>query len=228
MQIGDLNIQGGRKTVVFCLPGNSFSNNFLMSWSSLLLWCTQNNIDPVISCRQSSNVYFVRSMCLGADVRRGEFQVPFDEQVDYDYIMWIDSDQVFNPEQFQKLLSHDKDIVSGLYLMASGKQFPCVINWDQEYYQKNGKFYFITPKDIEGATGLIECAYNGMGFMLIKKGVFEKLEYPWFKGIDHDLGEGIVEFSSEDVSFCTRIREKGFKIFVDPTVIVGHEKSVII
>ena len=26
----------------------------------------------------------------------------------------------------------------------------------------------------------MEVQYNGMGFMLIKKGVFEKVEYPWF------------------------------------------------
>jgi GT2 family glycosyltransferase len=31
----------------------------------------------------------------------------------------------------------------------------------------------------------------------------------------------------EDVSFCLRAREKGFKVHVDPKVVVGHEKKVI-
>ena len=35
-------------------------------------------------------------MCLGADVLRGKDQKPFDGKLDYDFIMWIDSDQVFS------------------------------------------------------------------------------------------------------------------------------------
>ena len=38
----------------------------------------------------------------------------------------------------------------------------------------------------------------------------------------------IVEPTSEDVGFCLRARENGYKIWVDPTVCVGHEKTVVL
>lgn len=214
--------------VVFCLPGDTFSNRFLLSWTQLLMWCQRNGIETVISSRQSSNVYFVRSMCLGADVLRGAKQKPFNGELKYDYIMWIDSDQVFEPKHFEALLKHNVDIVSGLYLMADLTHFACVKEWDLNYFRKNGCFKFLTPQDVKDKTDLISVGYNGFGWMLIKKGVFENLEYPWFKGIDFELGNGVIDFSSEDVSFCRRVIKKGYKVWVDPTVIVGHEKKMVI
>jgi hypothetical protein len=41
------------------------------------------------------------------------------------------------------------------------------------------------PGKKDGKEDLIEVAYTGIGFMLIKKGVFERLEYPWFKPIEN-------------------------------------------
>ena len=64
-------------TIVFCLPGNKFSHNFLLSWSELMMYCVTHNIRPIISCKQSCNIYMVRSMCLGADILRGTKQKPF-------------------------------------------------------------------------------------------------------------------------------------------------------
>ena len=36
------------------------------------------------------------------------------------------------------------------------------------------------------------------------------------------------DFTSEDVGFCRTAIEKGFKIYVDPNTIVGHEKARIL
>ena len=57
--------------------------------------------------------------------------------------MWIDSDQIFSFEQIQKLISYDKDIVSGIYKTENGQNFACVKDWDQEFYKKHGSFYFL-------------------------------------------------------------------------------------
>ena len=53
------------------------------------------------------------------NVLNGIKQKPFQGKIDYDYIMWIDSDQVFNVEMFKRLLSYDVPVVSGCYLMAN-------------------------------------------------------------------------------------------------------------
>jgi hypothetical protein len=187
--------------------------------------CIKKGYEVYFANRYTSNVYYVRSMCLGADVRRGVNQKPFDGKIDYDALMWIDSDILFTPQDFFKLLSHDKDIVSGLYLMENATQFPAVEKWDQKYFEKNGSFQFMTKEDIKKKKGLFEVSYNGFGFMLIKKGVFEKIPYPWFAPKMMKIGQ-CEDFPSEDVSFCLRAAEYGFKIWIDPTVLVKHEKLI--
>ena len=62
--------------------------------------------------------------------------------------MWIDSDQVFSFEQIQKLISYDKDIVSGIYKTENGQNYACVKDWDQEIItRKHGSFYFLQQED---------------------------------------------------------------------------------
>ncbi|MDD5675429.1 MAG: hypothetical protein PHC61_14760 [Chitinivibrionales bacterium] len=214
-------------TVIFCLPGNNFSGKFLECWTNLLTFCHTNNIQPILSRQYSCNIYYVRNMCLGADVMRGKKQNPFNSQIDYDYIMWIDSDILFTPQHFVNLLNHKKDIVSGVYMIEGGEYLATVKDWDEEYFKRNVSFKFMTLKDIEDQKDLIDVSYTGMGFMLVRKGVFESLEYPWFKSIEKQIGD-MVDFATEDVEFCLRTKEKGFTVFIDPRVRVGHEKGIIL
>jgi GT2 family glycosyltransferase len=213
--------------IVFCFPGSSFSGEFLESWTNLMIYCIKHEIKFALQRRGGSVVNFVRTMCIGGAVLRGKDQKPFGGALDYTHLMWIDSDIIFTPQEFQKLLEDDKDIVSGLYLMADNQHFTVVKDWDEEYFAKYGTFNFLQKSDIKNQNQLFPAAYNGMGFMLIKKGVFETLQYPWFEPI-HQSIKNLEDFTSEDVAFCLKAREKGFEIFVDPTVIVGHQKSMIL
>lgn len=221
-----MNLSTKPMTVVFCFPGTSFTSGFLKGWSSLLISLPRYNIKPLLGLGESSNVYLVRSICLEADVRRGEDQKPFNGEIDYDYIMWIDSDQIFSPEQFFQLLSHKKDIVSGTYMTSGGKTLVTVEKCDEDHFREHGTYKFMTPEDLSQKKDLFEVDYTGFGFLLVKRGVFESLKYPWFNPVMQDLGNGIKDLASEDVSWCFRVREKGFKILVDPGVRVGHQKRV--
>lgn len=215
--------------IVFCLPGRSFSGLFLQCWTNLVGACQQNGINLILSQRYNSNVYYVRAQSLGADVLAGKNQPPFGGKINYDYIMWIDSDIIFRVSDFFTILKHgDKDIVSGLYLMDGGKQYAVVKSWDEEYFTKHGSFQFLEPADISSKKELLEVSYSGMGFMLIKRGVYENIEYPWFEPQHFTFQQNVSDFASEDVSFCKKAQEKGFKIYVDTSVIVGHEKSHVL
>lgn len=214
--------------VIFCLPGRQFSGQFLSKWSNLLASCMNAGIDLVLSQRYNSNVYYVRAQCLGADVLAGKNQKPFQGTIDYDYIMWIDSDVIYEPIDFKKLLDRELDIIGGIYLMENGTEYAVVKDWDLNYFQKHGTFKFLRKEDILLQQDPIEVSYTGFGFLLMKKGVFEKIEYPWFEPHITDLGKGIIDFASEDVSFCLKARSTGFKIHIDPTVRVGHEKTKVL
>jgi glycosyltransferase involved in cell wall biosynthesis len=170
-------------------------------------------------------------MCLGGDNTQGITQKPFQGQVDYDYIMWIDSDIVFTPDQLFKLIDDDKDIVSGLYKMQNNTHYATVEEWNDDFFLKHGSYEFLTPEIVSKKKDLFPVAYTGFGWMLMKKGVFESLEYPWFqptwKEYEHN-GKQIREFTMEDVAFCDLIQQKGYQIFIDPEIVVGHEKMMVL
>ena len=54
---------------------------------------------------------------LGGDVLAGPNQKPFQGKVDYDVIVWIDSDIIFTPEDVFKLLDSPHDVTAGVYMM---------------------------------------------------------------------------------------------------------------
>ena len=220
------------KTIVFCIPGNSFSDTFLKCWTILYDWCLKNNIKPILSNAYTSNVYYVRSLCLKLSNDAGEFQQPF-RGLDYDYICWIDSDMVFTPQHLQALINADKDVISGIYMMQNCKEFTTVLDWNEEYFLKTGRFKFLEAADVQKLIDepIRKCAYTGLGFTLMKKGVMEKVPYPPFLPYTHTYESQngpMQEFASEDVSLFRKLEKIGIDSYVDLRVRVGHEKSQII
>ena len=202
--------------VIFCVPGNTFSNRFVKCWTMIQQELHKQNIEYELMCEYAPNIYYIRGMLLGGNYSHGPSQHPWQGKKEYDYIMWIDSDIVFKPEHFFKLLEHDKDIVSGLYLkkpqtdsMADiPTSFACFVDDDYRNlmtHEANGE--------------LINVRANGMGWMLVKKGVFEKIDYPWF---------GMINHHGEDLSFQLRAKDAGYDSYVDTSIIVGHEKEVVL
>jgi hypothetical protein len=166
-------------------------------------------------------------MCLGGDSNAGENQKPWQNKVDYDYMLWIDSDNIFKVDDFIKLYNMQKDIASGLYLMQDGKHYATVKDWNEDHFKKNGNFEFLTPDKLKQYKDPFTVDYTGFGFILIKQGVFEKLKYPWFRPIWKQFGN-VTEFTMEDVSFCHLVKECGIDVWVHPEVVVKHEKKILL
>jgi hypothetical protein len=128
----------------------------------------------------------------------------------FDYLFCVDSDIVLEKDSLTRLLSHNKDIVSGLYLKKDlGKT-------EYEIYDKiNGRF---KTKSIVDKT-LFEIHGCGFGCILLKTSVFDQIEYPYFKNtfISNDEPK-----SSEDLYFCRKARVAGFQLWADPAVVCGH------
>jgi hypothetical protein len=138
-----------------------------------------------------------------------------------DYYLWLDQDNVFPPKLFMDLYLHDKDIVSASYARKT--------NWDWCFKPTN------EYKDWENRReslkdGLIECRYIGFGAVLIKGRVFEEIPVPWFKQdtqwVKHN-GQRMIHEVGEDVWFCDRAREKGYKVYVDVNCHVGHTGATV-
>ncbi len=71
--------------------------------------------------------------------------------------------------------------------------------------------------------GLFEADFCGFAWLLVKKGVFESIPYPWFKPLVREVN-GVYNFPSEDISWCYEAKKYGWKIYVDPEAKIGHEK----
>lgn len=213
--------------IVFCMPGKSYSREFLLAWSDLLMQATARGHQCMISQQYSSVVHFARTKCLGGDVTKGPDQKPFQGQVEYDVMMWIDSDIVFKPEDFFALLESPHDVTAGMYMMEDLQHMAVVQKWDEDFFAKNGTFEFLRPEDLKDAPQYMPVAYAGMGWMLIRKGVIEDLKYPWFWSDLQRVG-GLADMNSEDVSLCRAMEAAGHQVFIDTEVRVGHQKLMLI
>jgi len=216
------------KNIIYCLPGRTFTKEFLHSWTSTILETSQRGYQFRMSCQYSAVVYFARNQCLGGSTLRGKKQKPFNGEIPYSHIVWIDSDIVWNPKDIFKLIDHDKDIIAGNYIMENNTHYTTVIDMKDEEFMRNGTYKFMSRKDLKKKKKIFKADYTGLGFMVIKSGVFEQMEYPWFRPIYKDFNEDVVEFTSEDVGFCGVAKSLGIDIWIDPTVHVGHQKSIVL
>jgi len=220
--------------LVFALPGREFSGRFLASWTETFTMLMREGHQVLMVNEYSSFVSFSRMKTLGLDVLRGKDQKPFGGKVDYDLWITIDSDIVFRPEQVLELIENSKDhaVVSGLYRMADLQHFACVQKWDEDYFKKHGSFKFLRPEDLVGAPKFKKVAYNGMGFMAVRKGVIETLTYPYFSYPLHQMttddGTILEDMCSEDVAFCKNLMDAGHDVMVNTELVVGHEKMLVI
>ena len=151
----------------------------------------------------------------------------------YDYVLMVDNDISLPENALECLLEHDVDFVMGYYLnrYARGENRHTTLYrpaWNWQMYddaelremRENGQY-------------LIKVKGGGLGCALIKTGVFERIEFPWFEWVDQarkrsdaeNVYECRDEFTSggEDIMFCIRCAQAGIKIHADTRVSCGHE-----
>lgn len=129
-----------------------------------------------------------------------------------DYLFFIDSDVLIEEGQLERLMSHDKDVVTGIYNM----KIP-------PYYQlprKRATEGLYTALELDGDQ-LVEIDGHGMGCALIKMSIFDKIPYPWFEFKYYEK-DGKWEQTSEDLMFCQKLQDAGIKIYCDPLVQCAH------
>ena len=225
------------KSIVFCLPGRGVSYTYLKSFVQLCFDIVQAGASIQISQDYSSMVNFARCKCLGANVLRGPKQIPWDGKLEYDYQLWIDSDIVFESQKFWQLCDmalpaegEEKEIVGGWYATEDGFT-TSVAHWleEDDFRSNGGVMNHETTESMSKRRKPFTVDYTGFGWVLIKKGVFESLEYPWFAPKMQVFESGAVQdMCGEDVSFCLDAKEAGFEIWCDPRIRVGHEKTRVI
>jgi hypothetical protein len=185
-------------------------------FSSYLQWtilAMQNGLDfQLDTLSNESNVNRARNSC-AAKFLAG----------DATHLMFVDADIQFRAEDINKLVSHDKEIVGGIYPQKTLPPKMVVNTLD------NGKR--------EG--DLVEVGTLGTGFMLIKRVVFQAMIEEGAQKYTDAIGLSSVEndnqydffnctidsngrYLTEDWSFCRRWRQLGGQIWADTTIPLVH------
>jgi GT2 family glycosyltransferase len=132
------------------------------------------------------------------------------------HILFIDDDMTYPADGLNKLLEHDLDVVSGLYLSRSYPHQAVVFDLADD----DG---LCCPMYLIEKPNLTPIAAAGFGFLLVKMSVFDKLDEPYVR-----LGELDSEEWCDDIGFCKRMREAGIQLYCDSTVMCGHMGTVTI
>lgn len=159
-----------------------------------------------IACQMGSLVYTSRNQ-LGAKAIQDE----------YDYVMWFDSDMVFQPDTMLRMLEimdeNDIDFLTGLYFRRQPPFTPVI--FDQLDLREDGMGvdhhnFETVPEE------RIKVAGCGFGCVLVKTDVLFEVQAKYDCMFTPFLSMG------EDLSFCWRARQCGYDIWCDPSIECGH------
>ena len=136
-------------------------------------------------------------------------------EIGYDYIMWIDSDMILPKNTLTTLMSHDKDIVSGVYRhkLLFGENVVA----KRFVPDKKDRYEDLTIKEVVESDGLIEVDGVGFGCVLTKVDIFRHIKKPWFW---YSTAMG------EDIYFCRKAQKAGYKVFLDTSILCDHIGTV--
>ena len=139
--------------------------------------------------------------------------VEFTRRAGADWLWIIGDDHVFQPNIVQRLLAHDVDVIVPYCLQRSAPFNPVVyegLNPDGHH-----KVYLDLPE-----SGLAEIYAAGSAGMLVRRRVLEALpERPFQTTGGHQ---------NEDLEFCARVREAGFKIWCDVDTHLAHVGTMVV
>lgn len=135
--------------------------------------------------------------------------------IEADWVFWLDSDMVFKADTLVRMMKtaqdENIDILTGLYFRRVPPYSPVLFD---KLELKDGICEWSEFKTIP--EGLFEVGGCGFGCVLMKTDVFFDVQSK-FGTMFAPIGN-----NGEDLAFCWRARECGYKIICDPSVICGH------
>ena len=140
---------------------------------------------------------------------------------DYDQVLWLDSDMVFNDDMFQKMQAHidsgiGVEIVSGLYF---SRKKPCKpVIYDRCSIESKDGFDQPVIRSFEDypIDSLFEIKGCGFGGVLMKTDVIRRVNDRY--GLPFYPAGGF----GEDLAFCYRCQNLGIKLYCDSSIKMRH------
>lgn len=135
-----------------------------------------------------------------------------------EYIFWIDSDMVFEPDIIEKLMKNEVDFVTGIYYRRKPPFSPVV--FDTLKVDENRNISFTEFKTIPN--NYFEIGGCGFGAVLMKTCVAKKVVDKYHMAFNPLPNAG------EDIAFCLRARGCGYCLYADGRVRLGHIAHTVV
>lgn len=146
---------------------------------------------------------------------------------DYSHLFLLDSDTEPPLDAIDRLLALNVPLATGCYpvwmqhglrwaLANRGAVLPPAL-----LSQESRGGYRLLDR-LPSLTEPFEVDAGGAGCLLIRRDVFDLVNWPWFKWVEFEDGSQ----ESEDIYFFRKCNEAGLRVMVDPQIICNHFKKL--
>lgn len=167
---------------------------FLKCYSQLLAHLAKEGCDFDVGVETGTLVYLAREELSNRAVRGG-----------YTHVLWLDTDMVFEPDIYDRLLALNKPFVAAAFRSRHGRYVAC--------YSKDISICNLMD-ELPSEPFYAEAA--GFGVVLIETKVLQAVRHVCGTCFEPTIRLG------EDFEFCRKALGCGYKVYVDPSIKAGH------
>jgi len=177
------------------------------------VWYTTSLVNSVRIAQDNGIFLHPVFMSYDALVQRARNDL-FRLALEYDAVIWIDSDLEWNPMWIMELLGSDKDVIGGTYRKKTD----------------DAELYTVKTNNLESKDGLIKVDGLGMGFLKMSKKAVQAL-WDASQSYQNEGREGRMicdiqivdgQLVSEDNVVTRKLADLGFDIWLDPRMTCCH------
>ena len=151
----------------------------------------------------------------------------------FDRLLFLDTDQIYPPDYYIKMLEHEEPIVSAL---NTTRYYPfdlCVfkITKEEKVIDENGKEVGIplfeamqSEEMMTIETDCFSCDMTGTGALMIDPSVLNGIGKPYFKDVYGQDGRRLL---CDDFYFGHKLFKAGHRVLIDTRITPGHIAKVV-
>ena len=175
---------------------------------------TSMSVSRIVKQRDDTDYVIVRGRPL--DYVRNSILRTLKQQQQYSHLFMVDDDIGLPLDAVDRLLACNATLATGCYPALS----PTGIKWVLANKGSDGHYRLL--EGLVSSCQPFEVDVGGAGCLLIRRDLFDKVSWPWFKWVEYADGHQM----TEDIHFFDKCRDAGVRVTVEPTVICDHFKEI--